>query len=400
MLLKIKHLVKNSKLLYKLYYHGGSAMLRAIGLFIKTDPNLVLFASYGGRKYDDSPRVVYEYLLKHPICPDHKYIWAFANPEDFPEVKNKVQIDTPAYYLTALRAGYWITNTSIARGMDFRKKDTKSYYFAHALTAMKRIGVDVLDDKNVFVSEAREKFDAVFIEGKHEIPILSKVWDLEASVFYTTGLPRNDDLVGTTEQEKNYLRQKLGIPEGKQVILYAPTFRDNVKNAEGRLVQEIPMNLEKWQHVLGEKYMLLINVHYAVARLFENLPENGFAVNVSGYPRLNDLLKVADILISDYSSIVFDYSILERPILGYCYDYDEYMAMRGSYLDIQNFYYCGAIRNEEALLDAIVNLDYEASCCFTREKIRDRHLASYGNAAEKAVKVIFGVQSKRCQERK
>ena len=66
-------------------------MLRFLGLFIKSDPNLVLFLSYGGQKYDDSPRVVYEYLLKHPISSEQRYVWAFIEPKKFEEVENKVK---------------------------------------------------------------------------------------------------------------------------------------------------------------------------------------------------------------------------------------------------------------------------------------------------------------------
>lgn len=386
-------MVKNSKLLYKLYYHGGSLLLRGIGLFVKTDPNLILFSSYGGRKFDDSPRVVYEYLLQHPVSPDHKYVWAFANPDDFPEVENRIQVDTPAYYLTALRAGYWITNTSIARGMDFRKKQTKSFAFAHGLMALKRISTDVVDKGAVFISDQHEKFDAVFVEGTIDISILSRLWRLDKSLFHTTGLPRNDDLVDTTETEKLLLRQKLGIPEDKKVILYAPTFRDWSKDTTGQNTYRIPMDFTKWQKQLGKEYVLLVNGHYAISKLLNLPPKDDFVVNVFGYPQINDLLKIADILISDYSSIVFDYSILGRPIFGYCYDLDEYMAIRGSYIDVETFYCDGAIREEDDLLAAIVNIDYEKACKFTRENIRDRYLAAYGNAAEKSIEIMFGTKT-------
>ena len=115
MINRLKNLVKNNRLIYKAYRIAGSAVLKIAGLFVKTDPDLILFVSYGGRKFDDSPRVVYEYLQKNPVSQDHKYVWAFVNPEEYPQVPNKIRIDTPEYYLTALKAGTWITNTSIAR---------------------------------------------------------------------------------------------------------------------------------------------------------------------------------------------------------------------------------------------------------------------------------------------
>lgn len=390
MLSRIKSLVKNSKTIYKIYSVCGSALLRFVGLFVKTDPNLILFASYGGRKFDDSPRVVYEYLQKNPVSQDHKYVWAFVEPQKYPQVPNKVKIDTPQFYLTALKAGYWMTNSSISRGMDFKKKETENILFEHGVVALKRIGADVLDQKEIFVSTAQENYDMVFVEGKEEPPILSKVWHLEENIFYTTGLPRNDDLVGYPAEEMDAIRQRLGIPQGKKVILYAPTFRDASRSADGSNALGIPMDFAKWEKALGQEYVLVITAHYAIAKLLDELPENDFVFNTFGYPELNDLLKIADILISDYSSIVFDYSILERPILCYGYDCEEYLATRGSYIDIHSFYRDGIIRDEDSLIQTIVSMDYEDHCRFTREQIRDKYLASYGDAARKAVEIIFG----------
>lgn len=390
MLSKIKHLVKNSKLLYILYYYGGSFLLRFIGMFVKTDPNLILFSSYGGRKFDDSPRVVYEYLQKNPVSPDHKYVWAFVNPEEYPQVSNKIRIDTPEYYLTALRARYWITNSSISRGLSFKKAATINILFEHGLTALKRIGSDVARQDHVFVSTAKENYDMVFVEGKYESPILSRLWQLDQRVFYATGLPRNDDLVRATDAEKAHLRQKIGIPGNKKVILYAPTFRDWIKDAGGRNVYQIPMDFEKWKSRLGAQYVLLINGHYAIAELLSEMPKDEFVMNVFGYPQLNDLLKITDVLISDYSSIVFDYSILERPIFCYGYDLNEYLENRGSYVDIHSVFCNGVIQNEDTLIESIETMDYEEQCRFTREQIKEKYLASYGDAARKAVEIIFG----------
>ena len=123
---RIKALVKNSRIVYGLYFHIGSFLLRMLGLFVKTDPNLILFISYGGQKYDDSPRVVYEYLKKHPVSSAHRYVWAFIEPDRFPEVENRIKVDTLRYYITALRAGMWITNSSASRGLNFKKNKTKN----------------------------------------------------------------------------------------------------------------------------------------------------------------------------------------------------------------------------------------------------------------------------------
>lgn len=389
MIARIKNTVKNSKLLYRLYYVGGSAVLKTLGLFVKTDPNLILFASYGGRKYDDSPRVVYEYLREHPVSSSHNCVWAFVDPDQFPQVENKIKIDTPAYYLTALKAGYWITNSSISRGMDFKKKGTKNILFEHGMIALKRVGADAKSKESVFVSTANEKYDMVFVEGKHETPILANVWHLDEAVFHTTGLPRNDDLVRLDPDEIHRIKDKLGIRRDKKVILYAPTFRDWSKDEKGQNVYEIPMDFAKWKARLGDKYVLLINGHYAIGQLLNSLPKDDFIINAFGYPQINDLMKIADVLISDYSSIVFDYAILERPIFCFGYDYSEYMAMRGSYVDIPGVFCNGVIRDEDTLIRSIAEMDHAEQCRFTKEQIKEKYLAAYGDAARKALEIIF-----------
>lgn len=387
---KIKAFVKQNKTVYNLYYHVGSFLLRFLGLFIKTDPNLILFISYGGQKYDDSPRVVYEYLVKHPVSADHKYIWAFIEPDKFSQVSNKVKVDTLEYYIIAMRAGFWITNSSASRGLDFRKRLTKNYLFQHGMAGIKKIGVDIQESDKAFKIGFNEQFDAIFVEGKKEIPLLAHAWQKDPAVFYTTGLPRNDDLAVVTEDEIKSIKGRFGIPQSKKVILYAPTFREFSRAVDGRNVLGIPIDFFKWEAVLGQEYVLLVTAHYEVAKLLDELPENNFVINAFKYPVLNDLIKVSDILVSDYSSVVFDYSIMERPIFCYGYDYDSYAKERGIYTDLNELFSHGVLRTEDEVLRAIKQIDYPAECRYTKEHIKDEYIASYGNAAEKAVKVIFG----------
>lgn len=386
---RIKVFVKNNKIVYTLYFYVGSFFLRLIGLFVKTDPNLILFISYGGQKYDDSPKVVYEYLQRNSVSPEHKYVWAFVEPDKFPQVKTKVKVDTLSYYVTAMRAGIWITNSSASRGLNFKKVQTKNYLFQHGMCGIKKLGVDIQKTEKAFFIGFKENFDAIFIEGKKEIPILAHAWGVEPKVFYTTGLPRNDDLATVTGVEIHSIKEKLGIPANKKVILYAPTFRESSRAADGRNALGIPIDFAKWEETLGEEYVMLVTAHYEVAKLLDELPQNSFVINAFKYPELNDLIKVADILISDYSSIVFDYAIMERPIFCYGYDYDSYAVERGLYTDLDKLFSHGVLRTEDALLSAVAGIDYAAECAYTRRFIKNEYIASYGNAAENAVSIIF-----------
>ena len=386
---RIKAIVKNSSLLYSIYYYMGSAVLRILGLFIRTDRNLILFVSYGGKKYDDSPRVVYEYLLHNPISLKHKYVWAFTEPNQFPEVPNKVKIDTIKYYITALKAGYWITNSSASRGLNFRKTTTKNVMFQHGMAAIKKIGFDMEVKKGIHAKHYVENYDAIFIEGKVETEILKHAMLQDEKVFFKTGLPRNDSLVNASNERVKRIKKKLNIPSDKKVILYAPTFREQNLDLDRNNYLPIPFDFKKLEKNLGEKYIMVITAHYEVRKYLDTIPQNHFVYNAFGYPEINDLLIIADILISDYSSIVFDYSILERPILCFGYDYDDYLKQRGVYTNLETLFSKGVLRTQEELIDAIQTMDYQKESEFTKKMIKEKYLESYGDATEKAVKIIF-----------
>lgn len=386
---KLKAIIKNSSLIYSIYYFLGSLILRILGAFVRTDKNLVLFVSYGGKKYDDSPRVVYEYLLKNPVSPEHKYVWAFTEPEHYPGVCHKVKIDTLEYYVTALKAGYWITNSSASRGLNFKKLATKNILFEHGMVAMKKVGADMEVKTGIHNKHFVEHFDAIFIEGKNEADILTHAMGQARRVFVPTGLPRNDNLLNVEADKVRETKEKFNIPLDKKVILYAPTFRDQNLDSDRTNYLVIPFDFTTLEEKLGQEYVVLITAHYEVAKYLDQIPKNNFVYNAFGYPEVNDLLIIADILVSDYSSIVFDYSILGRPILCFGYDYDEFLNQRGVYTDLETLFSHGVIRTQEELVSVIQNMDYQEECCFSQKQIRDKYLAAYGNAAEKAVGVIF-----------
>lgn len=386
---RIKAIVKNSSLIYSIYYYLGSAFLRVLGWFIRTDKNLILFVSYGGKKYDDSPRVVYEYLMKNPVSTKHRYVWAFADPEKFTSIPEKVKIDTLKYYITALKAGYWITNSTASRGLNFRKPATKNIMFQHGMVAIKKIGTDIEIKKGIHRKHFVEKYDAIFIEGKYETEILAGAMSQDKNVFLATGLPRNDSLVNVNTEKMLGIKQKLNIPLEKKVILYAPTYRDQNLDIKRNNYLPIPFNLETLRAELGQEYVLVITAHYEVTKFSEELSESGFVFNAFGYPVINDLLIIADVLVSDYSSVVFDYSILERPIFCFGYDYEEFLKQRGCYNDLETMFSKGVLRTQDELVSAIKTMNYPQECEFTKRNIKEKYLKAYGNAAEKAVKIIF-----------
>lgn len=126
----LKRLTKSSTTVYSLYRSIGSWFLRLVGTLVKTDERLILFVAYGGKRYEDSPRCIYEYMKMNDKYREYKFMWGFIDPQSVSEVPavEKVRIDTWAYYKVALKAKYWITNSSVSRGLDFKNQKTLNIF--------------------------------------------------------------------------------------------------------------------------------------------------------------------------------------------------------------------------------------------------------------------------------
>ena len=167
------------------------------------------------------------------------------------------------------------------------------------------------------------------------------------------GYPRNDFLINHTQEDIRMIKEKLEIPEDKKVILYAPTWRDNQHEAGTGFTYDLNVDFDALRQELGDEYVILFRVHYLVASKFSFDDYEGFIYNVSNYDDINHLYLIADLLITDYSSVFFDYGILKKPMLFYMYDLEDYKdSIRGFYFGIDKLP-GKIITKEEELPDAI-----------------------------------------------
>ena len=347
---KIKNLLKTNRVMYTIYSILMNFVLKLLSLFIKVDDKIVLFNSFGGKKYDDSPKVIYEYMITNKKYNDFKFFWVMDNVNNYKiDRATIIKNNSIKFFITALKSKYWITNSGIERGLKFKQQKTIYINTWHG-TAIKHIGKD---ENNKLVNFNTSKIDIMFAQSEYDKKIFSHVFDLSKDKIVITGLPRNDELVRLKNNDINSIKKKLGLSLDKKIILYAPTFREYSRDSNGCVLAP-PINFKKWKKKLENNYIILFRAHYEVNKVL-GIKEDGFIKNFSDYSNLNDLLKISDILISDYSSIMIDYSILERPILNYVFDYDEYSQKRGLYFDLKSKLSC--YENENELLDAICNLD-------------------------------------------
>ena len=358
--------------------------MKVWGYFIPLDDEMVIFSGHT-RRYNDSPRTLYEYMLAHPEkFGRYKCVWALEDPEnvDIPGNPIKVKSDTPKYFKYTLKAKYWVTCVNIERSLHYKKRKCRYLNTWHG-TAFKHIGND---------AGVRQDFDFSSVDyfcyaSEYEKKIYMNAFRTREDAMIPTGLPRNDELYHVTPNEIGSLKDKLGLPRDKKIILYAPTWRESTDNGKTCAIKP-PINTKKWETELKDNYIILFRMHAYTNQLL-GLEFNDTIRDYSAYPNVNDLFKVADILISDYSASMSDYAILERPVLCFTYDYEQYRDERGLYLDFDKDMPSGILRTEDDVLKYIKNMDYEKECEKTRIMIKEKLIHLGGHATEMCLVKLF-----------
>lgn len=122
---KIKYYLQNSEFISLLYYYIGSLVVNIISLFVKPKEKTVLFVSFGGRQYSDSPKAIFEWMRNDPRFKDWEFTWAFIKPNNYQiDGAKKVKIDSLSYFITAIKSRVWVTNSGIKRYLNFHGKNT------------------------------------------------------------------------------------------------------------------------------------------------------------------------------------------------------------------------------------------------------------------------------------
>ncbi len=373
--------VKNSRFVYSVYFYVASAFINVLKLFVKTDSKLILFVSYGGRYFNDSPKCIYESMKKDERFKNYKLVWAFRNPDKYPSDVIKIKIDSLDYFLTALRARVWITNVHMERGLNFRGKQTYYLHTTHTILP-KLMGKHAVEaGSENFAPLCSFKFDCSCAQSEYEQKLQADMFDLPIDKIKLVGYPKNDILVNISENRKAEIKKQLGIENGKKIILYAPTYRDEKNNK-----QLCPINFDVWEDILGDGYVVLFRAHPIVVSMTKIDPSSTFVKDVSEYPFNTDLMAISDILISDYSGIFFEFGVQDKPMFCYAYDYEEYTSRRGLYFDIRDMI-PGGHMSEKELIAYIKNGDMEEimNKC---NAFKNEQITVYGHATANCIDLI------------
>lgn len=306
----------------------------------------ILFETFGGKNYSDSPKYIYEYMIKR--YPEYNYIWVFKNPDEniIPGNAKKVEKGSKAYYEAYSDAHYWVTNARTP--LYLSKKDNQTYIQTWHGTPLKRLANDMKVVRMPGTTtpaykrnfhEETSRWDYLISPNRYSTEIFESAFWIDRERILEIGYPRNDVLVNRIDdtEYKNHIRDMLNIPIDKKVILYAPTWRDDEFIKKGQYLFDLRINLENMQKKLGDEYVILLRMHYLIANALNLEGYEDFAIDVSNYDDISELYLISDALITDYSSVMFDFGILKRPQFFFAYDIDKYdKGLRGFYMDYKN----------------------------------------------------------------
>lgn len=331
----------------------------------------VVFESHLGKQFSDSPRAIYEELLRQGVKFTAIWSYAGARPEGFPPGAELVKRWSWEYLRALAQAEFWIDNQGYP--LRLTKRPEATYIQTWHGSALKKMGFDSpqfrvqTKDRQADYQRVLDRFDHFLIRTEHDARTLVPAFRLPESKILRTGYPRNDVLVAARDAERKggardrgALARELGIPEDRKVLLYAPTFRSNAKG--GVRGFEPPLDFDEFADRFGDRYTLLVRSHYLNSVV---LPPSvrGRVIDVTSVHDVNPLYLMADALITDYSSVMFDYALLDRPMLFFAYDYDEYVKDdRGTYFDLIQHAPGPVLRDADALyaaLDGLSGVDTE-----------------------------------------
>ncbi|MGH3023381.1 MAG: bifunctional glycosyltransferase/CDP-glycerol:glycerophosphate glycerophosphotransferase [Gaiellaceae bacterium] len=316
------------------------------------DPDLAVFAAYWYRGYACNPRAIAEKLGE--LVPRVRRVWVVA-PEHaaaMPPGVDHVIAGTRAYYRLLARATYLVNNVNFPNELVKRKGTI--HLQTHHGTPVKTMGLDLGD---AFVAGRRLDFDRLLRRtARWDYSVsanafTTKAWERAYPGSYESlevGYPRNDALVNATEADAERIRAELGIEPGRRAVLYAPTHREYLR-------RYVPTaDVARLAGELGPDSVIMVRVHY----FYEDDPEleeharAGRVLDVSAHPSVEELCLAADALVTDYSSLLFDYAVLDRPIVVHAPDWDAYRTLRGTYFDLLAEPPGVATRSDDELVDA------------------------------------------------
>ncbi|UNZ19074.1 bifunctional glycosyltransferase family 2 protein/CDP-glycerol:glycerophosphate glycerophosphotransferase [Streptomyces sp. 891-h] len=353
------------------------------------DPDLAVFSAYWGRGYSCNPAAIE--AKARELVPGIRTAW-ICDPAYAPTLPPGVRHLRPgsaAYWTALARARFLVSNVNLPHR--YRKRHGQTLLQTHHGTPLKHMGLDLLAypaaaDGMDFARllEHTDRWDYSLSGNPHS----TLVWERAYPSPYTTlefGHPRNDVFHTATAADVARVRAELGIPDRVTAVLYAPTHRDYQPGRQPRL------DLARLVAALGPSFVVLVRSHYFLAD--EGLPcePPGGLLDVTAHPSVEELCLASDVLVTDYSSLMFDYANLDRPLVVHAPDWETYREARGTYFDVTAMAPGPVARADDELIDILATGAYATEHARAlRAAFRQRFCPwDDGHAAERVVRHVF-----------
>ncbi len=371
---------------------------------IPIQKNMIVFESNMGRNYTGNPKSIYEEMVRKGL--DKKYRCYFMLDDintDIPGNAKKIKRTRTRYFFIMGVAGIWVSDCRQPNYI-IKRKGVHFIQTWHG-TPLKKLALD-MDSVNMAGETDIEKYhenfckntrtwDYLISQNRYSTEIFKRAFAFDKTML-EIGYPRNDILFYDNNKENIIqLKKKMGLPLDKKVILYAPTWRDNEYYDKGAYKFNQALDFDLFREKLGKDYICIVKYHYLVKENLDWSKYKGFIYKFDMCEDIAELYLVSDMLITDYSSVMFDYSILKRPIFFFAYDLEEYKNnLRGFYFDFLAEAPGPITRTTKELINSILNYQSEDYAIKYEAFHNKYNHADNGKSSEKVVKLIQDIYAK------
>lgn len=351
------------KIILKLGYRMFKIIYSQFLIKIPIKENVILFETFFGKSYSDSPKYIYEYLQKN-YPGKFKCVFSVKSKKtEIPYGCKKVRRFFPAYFYYAAVSKFFVFN--VRQPIWMKKREGQVFLETWHGTPLKKLFFDIEEVMSanplnkLQIYEKSRDWDYLISPNRFSTDVFESCFMFDRDKIIETGYPRNDPMHSDhIEEDMEKIKEKLNLPKDKKIILYAPTWRDDEFYGSGKYKFTLKLDLQKMQEELSDDYIVILRTHYYIADILDISEFEGFAYNFSKYPDIVDLYLVSDILITDYSSVFFDYAGLKRPMLFFTYDIAKYRdTLRGFYFDIEKEVPGPLLFTTDEIIDSIKNID-------------------------------------------
>lgn len=272
--------------------------------------------------------------------------------------------------------------------MNFNK-DSKIFQLWHAPGAFKKFAASSSDNKEeiAVIAKASKKTDYLFITSENIKGFYRDAFRIDENKIKSFGIPRTDYYFEDKDIKKlrENFDERYPIAKNKKILLYAPTFRDN---EEDNNVFNY-LDLEKFNNALSEEYVLALRLHPKINQFFKgDIDTKADFIDVSDYKNEQELMLISDLLITDYSSIMIEFALLNKPIIFFTYDYDRYLTKdRGFYYDFESNVPGDIVKTDDELIKLIKEGSYNTEKHNSFLKMQFDYLD--GNSSKRIVDFIL-----------